>query len=125
MFGSSANDGTYTVASISDDLKVLTLEPGARTLTPEGPSKDIAVTLAGSAMFRVASVNGSPSANKLGVLRADADADLNNDGVTDAGDGDGLIAGVITSYSIHYTKLYDEPCALSPDQTCCGVVSGY
>ncbi|HMB74154.1 MAG TPA: hypothetical protein VKQ06_11325, partial [Gammaproteobacteria bacterium] len=93
ILGSSANDGTWGILSISADGRVLTLETGSLALTPEGPSKDIAVTIAGNELLRVASTNGSPSANRLGLLRADAEIDQNADGVVDVRDGDGRIEG--------------------------------
>ncbi|MDX1385448.1 MAG: hypothetical protein R3190_17485, partial [Thermoanaerobaculia bacterium] len=90
VLGSTSNDGIAEITGITGS--VLTV---AGTLTPE-EGRGIAVTIVDPASperFRVESVNGSPSALKLGILHFDAEDDVDGDGDVDAADGDGVIEG--------------------------------
>jgi Ca2+-binding RTX toxin-like protein len=104
------NSGIFTTAGVSSDGLTLTLAPG-QTLFAEGPAKGITVTLAeASENFRVESVNGSPAALRLGILRIDAERDTNDDGLVDQTDGDGVIAGdAIGGQSLLDRLILEDP----------------
>lgn len=88
----------YTVTTVDDATRKLTARSAEvasadakrivsnATITIEG------VTL-GSGNLNVELINGSVAAGGLGILRADAASDVNEDGVIDDADADGLLEG--------------------------------
>ncbi len=90
--GSQANDGVYTIQMVSPTVLTLSV---AAVLHNEGPTKNVGVSGSGNGTdsLRVEKANGSPSALRLGIWKADADSDRNSDMQITPADGDGLLIG--------------------------------